>query len=216
MRNKGKEVLDKNLFKNCGLDEILREGARKMLQAAIEAEIEEYLDKRRTLVDADGKQLVTRNGYMPERIIHTGVGPLPVKRPRVDDRMVDQDNRFASMVLPKYIRRTPNIDSLIPLLYLKGVSTNDFPTALSALIGEGAKGFSSSTIVRLKQIWEDDYEAWSKRDLTGKQYAYFWVDGIHFNVRLDDDKSCIRLMSTKMSLFLSGMCRILPNFFIRI
>ena len=191
MRNKGKETPAKNPSENFGLDEILREGARKMLQAAIEAEIEEYLDKRRTLVDADGKQLVTRNGYMPERIIHTGIGPLPVKRPRVDDRMLDQDNRFASIVLPKYIRRTPNIDSLIPLLYLKGVSTNDFPSALSALIGEGAKGFSSSTIVRLKQIWEDDYEAWSKRDLTGKQYAYFWVDGIHFNVRLDDDKSCI-------------------------
>ncbi|MGL6015607.1 MAG: IS256 family transposase [Selenomonadaceae bacterium] len=191
MRNKSKETPAKNPSENFGLDEILREGARKMLQAAIEAEIEEYMDKRRTLVDADGKQLVTRNGYMPERIIHTGIGPLPVKRPRVDDRMLDQDNRFASIVLPKYIRRTPNIDSLIPLLYLKGVSTNDFPSALSALIGEGAKGFSSSTIVRLKQIWEEEYEAWSKRDLTGKQYAYFWVDGIHFNVRLDDDKSCI-------------------------
>jgi len=191
MRNTVKETPDKNLLENCGLDEILREGARKMLQAAIENEIEEYFEKHRTLVDSDGKQLVTRNGYMPERTIHTGVGPLPITRPRIDDRMIDQDKRFESIILPKYMRRTPSIDSLIPLLYLKGISTNDFPSALSALIGEGAKGFSSSTIVRLKQIWEEEYETWSKRDLTEKQYAYFWIDGIHFNVRLDDDKSCI-------------------------
>jgi putative transposase len=191
MRNKGKESADKNLLENCGLDEILREGARKMLQAAIESEIEEYIVKYQAVVDAGGKQLVTRNGYMPERTIHTGVGPLPITRPRVDDRALHPDKRFESIVLPKYMRRTPSIDSLIPLLYLKGISTNDFPSALSALIGEGAKGFSSSTIVRLKQIWEEEYETWSKRDLVGKQYAYFWVDGIHFNVRLDDDKSCI-------------------------
>jgi len=191
MRNTSKETPDKNLFENFGLDEILREGARKMLQAAIENEIEEYISKYRTLVSTEGKQLVTRNGYMPERTIHTGVEPLPIMRPRVDDRTLNQDNRFTSMVLSKYMRRTPRIDSLIPLLYLKGISTNDFPSALSALIGEGAKGFSSSTIVRLKQIWEEEYETWSKRDLTGKQYAYFWIDGIHFNVRLDDDKSCI-------------------------
>ncbi len=191
MKNTSKETPDKNLFENFGLDEILREGARKMLQAAIENEVEEHISKYRTLVSTEGKQLVTRNGYMPERIIHTGVGPLPIMRPRVDDRTLNQDNRFTSMVLPKYMRRTPSIDSLIPLLYLKGISTNDFPSALSAIIGEGAKGFSSSTIVRLKQIWEEEYEAWSKRDLIEKQYAYFWVDGIHFNVRLDDDKSCI-------------------------
>jgi putative transposase len=191
MRNKSKEAPGKNPLENCGLDNILREGARKMLQAAIENEIEEHINRFRAMVDTDGKQLVTRNGHMPERTIQTGIGPLPIKRPRVDDRILNEDKRFTSMVLPKYMRRTPSIDSLIPLLYLKGISTNDFPSALSAIIGEGAKGFSSSTIVRLKQIWEEDYKQWSKRELSEKQYAYFWIDGIHFNVRLDDDKSCI-------------------------
>jgi len=191
MRSKAKENSDKNPLENFGLDEILKEGARKLLQAAIESEIEEHLEKYRSITDTEGNQLVTRNGYMPERILHTGIGPLPVKRPRVDDRALEGNKRFNSIVLPKYMRRTPSIDSLIPLLYLKGISTNDFPTALSAIIGEGAKGFSSSTIVRLKQIWEQDYQQWTKRDLSEKVYVYFWVDGIHFNVRLDDDKNCI-------------------------
>jgi putative transposase len=95
------------------------------------------------------------------------------------------------MVLPKYIRKAPTIEKLVPMLYLKGISTNDFPSALSALLGEGAKGFSPATIVRLKNIWEEDYETWSKRDLSEKEYVSFWVDGIHFNVRLDEDKNCI-------------------------
>jgi len=128
---------------------------------------------------------------MPERKIQTGVGPVNIKRPRVDDRGLSEEERFSSIILPPYIRRAPSIDALIPLLYLKGVSSNDFPAALSAIRGPDAKGLSSSTVVRLKNIWEEDYKKWSHRSREKKHYVYFWVDGIHFNVRLDDDKCCI-------------------------
>lgn len=195
MKNKIKElpVINpaENLLKDMSLDAVLKEGARKLLQAAIETEIDEHLGKYKSLRDAEGKQVVTRNGHMPEREIQTGVGPVPVRRPRVDDRALPEDERFSSIILPPYIRRTPTIDALIPLLYLKGISTNDFPTALSSILGPEAKGLSSSTIVRLKSIWEEDYKKWSSRSLENKQYVYFWVDGIFFNVRLDDERSCI-------------------------
>ena len=180
-----------NLLKDMSLDAILKEGARKLLQVAIENEIDEHLEKFRSLRDSEGKQLVTRNGHMPEREIQTGVGPVKVKRPRIDDRALSDEERFASIILPPYIRRAPSIDALVPLLYLKGVSTNDFPTALSAILGPEAKGLSSSTVVRLKSIWEENYRKWSNRSLENKQYVYFWVDGIHFNVRLDDERICI-------------------------
>jgi len=191
MKDNVKELSPVNPQEKCGLDEILREGARKMLQAAIEAEVSEFIEKHSLVVDSDGHKAVTRNGHMPEREIQTGLGKIPVTRPRVDDRVLAEEERFRSMVLPKYIRKTPTIEKLVPMLYLKGISTNDFPSALSVLLGEGAKGLSSATIVRLKKIWEEDYEKWSKRDLSEKEYVYFWVDGIHFNVRLDDDRSCI-------------------------
>ena len=181
----------KNVLKDMSLDEILKEGARKLLQAAIESEIDEHLEKYKSVKDSQGKQLITRNGHMPEREIQTGVGSVKVRRPRVDDRALSGEERFSSIILPPYIRRAPTIDSLIPLLYLKGISTNDFPTALSAILGPEAKGLSSSTVVRLKRIWEEDYERWSSRSLENKQYVYFWVDGIHFTVRLDDERSCI-------------------------
>lgn len=180
-----------NVLKDMSLDNILREGAQKLLQAAIENEINEHLEKYNSVKDSQGKQLVTRNGHMPEREILTGVGPVKVRRPRVDDRALSEEERFTSIILPPYIRRAPTMDALIPLLYLKGISTNDFPTALSAILGPEAKGLSSSTIVRLKSIWEEDYEKWSSRSLENKQYVYFWVDGIHFDVRLDDERSCI-------------------------
>ena len=139
-----------NVLKDMSLDEILKEGARKLLQAAIESEIDEHLEKYKSMKDSQGKQLITRNGHMPEREIQTGVGPVKVRRPRVDDRALSEEERFSSIILPPYIRRAPTIDALIPLLYLKGISTNDFPTALSAILGPEAKGLSSSTIVRLK------------------------------------------------------------------
>lgn len=180
-----------NILKNMSLDNILREGAQKLLQAAIENEINEHLEKYNSVKDSQGKQLVTRNGHMPEREILTGVGPVKVRRPRVDDRVLSEEERFTSIILPPYIRRAPTMDALIPLLYLKGISTNDFPAALSAILGPEAKGLSSSTVVRLKGIWEEDYKTWSNRTFENKKYVYFWVDGIYFNVRLDDERSCI-------------------------
>jgi len=179
------------------LEEIAREGARQMLQLALENEVNEYIKAHSDVKDAQGKQVVVKNGSHPERSIITGLGPIQIKQSRIDDRKLSNygdTERFSSKILPKYLRRIPSIDNLVPALYLKGISTNDFPTALSAILGEGVKGLSSTNIVRLKQFWEEEYREWSKRDLSGKEYVYFWVDGIYFNVRLDDERSCILII----------------------
>jgi transposase-like protein len=175
------------------LEQIAREGARRMLKMALENEIAEYIERFQHLVDESGKRIVVKNGYHTEREILTGLGPIEIKQPRVDDRKLGNsgEERFSSKILPRYLRRIPSIDNLIPVLYLKGISTNEFPTALSAILGEGAKGLSAANIVRLKQCWEEEYKKWSKRDVSEKKYVYFWVDGIYFNVRLDDERSCI-------------------------
>jgi putative transposase len=171
------------------LEQIARSGAQKMLQQALELEVEEYLQAHAQERDAEGKRIVVRNGYHPERAILSGIGPLHITQPRVDDRKTDQ--RFSSTILPKYLRRVPSVDNLIPCLYLKGISTGDFSQALSAILGDQASGLSATNIVRLKQGWEEEYRSWSKRDLSDKEYVYIWVDGIYFNVRLDDERSCI-------------------------
>lgn len=171
------------------LESIAREGARKMLQQALEMEVEAYIQAHAEKVDESGKRSVVRNGYHPERSISSGIGKLPIKQPRVDDRK--QVQRFSSTILPKYLRRMPSIDNLIPCLYLKGISTSGFTTALTAILGEGVSGLSAANIVRLKQGWEAEYQSWSKRDLSKKQYVYIWADGIYFNVRLDDERCCI-------------------------
>jgi len=178
------------------LEEVIIEGAQKMLKLALENEVDEFITKHSNIVDEDGRRIVSRNGYMPARDILTGVGPINVKQPRVDDRPLDQNDteRFTSNILPRYLRRIPSIDNLIPALYLKGISTNDFGTALSAILGQGAQGLSATNIVRLKASWEKDYDEWRKRDLSGKNYVYFWVDGVYFNVRLEDDRSCILII----------------------
>ena len=160
-----------------------------MLKLALENEVEEYIQKHSEKVDMEGKKVVVKNGYMPQRNIVTGVGPLAIKQPRIDDRALDE--RFTSSILPRYMRRIPSVDNLIPVLYLKGISTNDFTSALTAILGEKTDGLSATNIVRLKKVWENDYEKWRKRDLSDKEYIYFWVDGIYFNVRLDDNRSCI-------------------------
>jgi transposase-like protein len=123
----------------------------------------------------------------------TGVGPIGVKAPRIDDRKLDPEraNPFNSSILPRYMRKIPSIDNLIPVLYLKGLSTNGFGNALASILGEGAKGLSAANIVRLKKGWEDDFNQWENRKLSGKKYAYIWADGIHFNIRLEDQRSCI-------------------------
>jgi putative transposase len=173
--------------KNSLLEEIIREGARKVLQAAIEHEVGAYIDMFKELKDETGKRMVVRHGFLPERDLLTGLGPLSVKQPRVRDRR--EGKSFTSAILPRYMRRVPSLDNLIPILYLKGISTGDFTEALEAILGENAKGLSASTVVRLKKQWEQDFRTWTKRDLAGTSYVYFWADGIHFNVRLEDTEN---------------------------
>jgi len=179
------------------LEEILQEGARKLLQTAIENEVEEYIEEYTQRRDERGRRLAVRNGYLPEREILTGLGPIKIKQPRVDDRKLRKEEgaeEFTSRILPRYLRRIPSIDNLVPALYLKGISTGDFPRALSAILGEQAKGLSAANIVRMKAKWEGEYNQWSIRDLSGKKYVYFWADGVYFNVRLDDARSCILII----------------------
>lgn len=171
------------------LDEIIRRGAQQMLQAAIEVEVAAYLEAHAELRDEDGHRLVVRNGHQPERQLATGAGPLTIRRPRVHDRR--EGHRFTSAILPRYMRRSPSIDALIPVLYLKGVSTGDFTEALTAILGEGASGLSPTNIVRLKEVWQEEYEAWKARDLSGKHYVYLWADGIYFDVRLTTERPCL-------------------------
>jgi putative transposase len=176
------------------LDEILRMGARRMLIAACEAEVEGYVAQYSDVRDESGRRLVVRNGYCPERSIQTGLGSIEIRRPRINDRRVDEDGKriqFTSKILPPYLRRTKSVEELLPWLYLKGISTGDFSEALAALLGKDAPGLSASTIVRLKQIWEKDFKEWNQRDLTDKRYVYVWVDGIHFNIRLEEHRQCI-------------------------
>lgn len=171
------------------LELVLRAGAQRMLEAAIETEVAEYVDRFTDQLDPQGKRLVTRNGYLPERELVTGIGPVEIRQPRVNDRRTEE--KFTSKILPPYMRRVPSIDALIPCLYLKGISTGDFSEALEAILGPQASGLSATNIVRLKEGWKQDYEAWRTRSLAGKHYVYIWVDGIHFNVRLDDERCCI-------------------------
>ncbi len=171
------------------LDQVLRHGAQAMLQKAIEWEVQEYLIGNNKRRDESDRQLVVRNGWREARQLQTGLGDIEICQPRVSDRR--QGKRFISNILPPYARRAPSLEALIPALYLAGVSTNNFPTALEAILGEKAKGLSANSIVRLKDIWEDEYRQWTKRDLSGKEYVYWWVDGIYFNVRLTGERPCL-------------------------
>jgi transposase-like protein len=132
---------------------------------------------------------VVRNGYLPERTIQTGIGDVPVKAPRVRDR--EGELKFNSSILPPYLRRTRSLEELLPWLYLKGLSTSDFSSALTALLGQEAAGLSPTTISRLKEVWQEEYGQWSKRNISGKEYVYLWVDGVYFGVRLEDARQCI-------------------------
>jgi transposase-like protein len=171
-----------------------------MLAMAIEDEVAQYIDHHERLRDASGRRLVVRNGHLPARAIQTGIGAVEVRRPRVNDRRIDENGqriRFSSNILPPYLRRTKSIDELIPWLYLKGISTGDFTEALEALLGPQASGLSATNIVRLKESWQQEWAGWSKRSLEGKHYVYLWADGIHFNIRLEDpgnNKQCILVL----------------------
>ena len=179
---------------NQSLEDILRQGAQRLLQLAIEAEVHSFIESYKSSSDENGHCLIVRNGHHKEREILSSLGPLSIKQPRVDDRKLRQQcpgKKFSSTILPKYMRRVASLDNLVPALYLKGISTQDFPTALSAILGDSAKNLSANTVVRLKQSWEQEYKQWCSRDLSGKRYVYIWADGIYFNVRLDEDKSCL-------------------------
>jgi len=178
------------------IDDILCDGARRALQSAIEREVQEYIERNKMLVDEQGRRLVVRNGHHPARKILSGNGPIEVRQPRVNDKRVDEQGnrfRFTSQILPPYLRKTKAMEELIPWLYLKGISTSDFPEALACL-GHDGSGLSPTTIVRLKEIWQGQYEDFSRRSLKGKRYVYVWADGINFNIRLGDDRPCVLVL----------------------
>jgi len=177
------------------LTAVLHDGATRMLAQAIQAEVDAYLAAHAHLRDEAGRQLLVRNGSLPQRTILTGIGPVAVKQPRVRDRRpAPQREKFSSSILPPYLRKTKSIEELIPWLYLKGISTGDFSEALAAILGPQAKGLSAATVTRLKTVWAAEYDAWSKRSLAGKRYVYVWADGVHFNIRLEEDRQCILVL----------------------
>ena len=168
------------------LDELAREGARRMILAALELEVEQYIQTLCHLRDEQGHAMVVRNGKARQRTVHLGAGTVKLRAPRVNDRRPDQ--RFSSKILPPYMRRSPRLEEALPVLYLRGLSTGDFSEALEALIGPEAAGFSATTITRLLKVWQEEYQAWRKRSLEGKDYVYIWADGVYFNVRLEQDR----------------------------
>ena len=172
------------------LDEVFRLGAQQLLEQALEVEVNLHLEKYQYILDDQARRLVVRNGYHKTRKIVAGAGQVEVNVPRVDDRVLEgQDEaRFVSQMVPPYLRKSKNMEELIPVLYLKGISTGDFSEALEKIVGKDAMGLSAQTIVRLKQVWQEEYAQWNKRDLSKSEYTYCWVDGIHCNVRLGDDK----------------------------
>jgi putative transposase len=180
------------------LTQVLRDGARTLLAQAVEAEVAEFIAKHADLKIEDGRARVVRHGHLPEREVMTGIGPVAVRQPRVRDRGVGADDadriRFTPSILPPYARRSRSLEALIPILYLKGISTGDFEEALAALLGKDAPGLSASTIARLKEAWVDEHNRWKKRDLSARRYVYVWADGIHLQARLEDEKQCILVL----------------------
>ena len=177
------------------LTDILRDGAQRMLAVAVGVEVERWIEERKQHLNEHGHRQVVRNGYLPERTIQTGVGPIDVKQPRVRDRRPECEREtFSSAILPPYLRKTKSIEELLPWLYLKGVSTGDFSEALSALVGPDSPGLSATTITRLVSVWQEEHREWSKRSLEGKEYAYMWADGIYTNVRLEEDRVCMLVL----------------------
>ena len=177
------------------LTEILRNGAYALLTQAVEAEVAEFLSRHAGLKTETGHRRVVRHGHLPEREIMTGIGPVAVRQPRVRDREAGADDagriRYTPAILPPYARRSKSLEMLIPILYLKGVSTGDFEDALAALLGKDAPGLSATTIARLKEVWIEEHKRWNERDLSTRRYVYVWADGIHLQARLEDDAQCI-------------------------
>src|SRR3954468_18613601 len=179
------------------LDEIVRDGARQMLAAALRAEVAAYVDAHADQVDGDGHRLVVRNGHAEPREVTTAAGAVPVRAPRVNDKRTDEGTgerrRFASTILPAWSRKSPRVAEVLPRLYLHGLSTSDFTPALEQFLGSAA-GLSAATITRLTEQWRAEAAAFAKRPLGEVDYVYCWVDGIHLKVRLDQDKVCLLVM----------------------
>jgi putative transposase len=179
------------------LDEIVRDGARQMLAAALQAEVAAYIEQFVDEVDENGHRLVVRNGYHEPREVTTAAGAVPVRAPRVNDKRTDEATgerkRFSSAILPAWARKSPQVSEVLPLLYLHGLSTSDFAPALEQFLGT-SHGLSAATINRLTSQWQDDAKAFGKRSLTDVDYVYLWVDGIHLKVRLEQDKVCLLVM----------------------
>ena len=175
---------------------VLQDGARRMLMQAIEVEVEAFLAAHAELVDEQGRRRLVRNGHAPERQIQTGIGPIEVRRPKVRDRGAGDAApiRFASAVLPAYLRRTRNIEELLPWLYLKGVSTGQFGEALAALLGADASGLSAATVRRLSESWQEEHERWRQRDLSARRYVYLWADGVYLTPRLEHEHQCMLVL----------------------
>ena len=168
-----------------------------MLATAIEAEVAAYIEAHQDERDDDGRRQVVRNGRHGSRKLQTGIGEVEVSQPRINDRRVDEDGnriRFTSKILPPYLRRTRSLEELIPWLYLKGISTNDFSECLQQLLGTDTASLSPTTVVRLKDSWFKEFGTWGQRSLVGKRYVYLWADGVYFNVRLEEDRQCILVL----------------------
>ncbi len=186
------QLPDRSRFAVDPLTDLIRDGARKLLQQAIEAELEALLATHSNERTEDGRLRVVRHGHLPEREVLTGIGPVPVKVPRVRDRGDgDEKVKFVPSILPRYLRKATSMEDLLPWLYLKGISSGDFQEALAALLGPNAKGLSSTTISRLKVDWWDEYETWRKRDLTTRRFLYVWADGVYFKPRMAEEKQCV-------------------------
>ena len=170
------------------LNELLKLGAQQLLAQAVETEVQTLLEQFESL-KVEGKRGVVRNGHLPERTLQTGLGYITVKVPKVRDR-TGSGIKFNSTLVPPYLKRTKNLEELIPWLYLRGISTGDMQPALESLLGEQAKGLSANSVSRLKQQWEAEYEQWRKRDLSKRRYVYVWADGVYSKVRMDD-KLCL-------------------------
>ncbi len=173
---------------------VLRDGARRLLAEAIEAEAEAFLAAMKDERLADGRARVVRHGHGPERTIQTGIGPVPVKRAKVRDRgdeAAGERVTFTSAILPKWARRTRSLDALLPVLYLRGLSTGDFQEALAALLGKDAPNLSPSVIGRLKEDWQNEYDRWRRRDLSARRYVYIWADGVYLQARMENDAACM-------------------------
>src|SRR6056297_2645836 len=171
---------------------VIRDGARKLIEQAIEVELAALMASYADDKLADGRARLVRHGHLPEREVLTGVGPVPVKVPRVRDRGAAMDKvTFAPGILPRYLRKAKSVEELLPWLYLKGVSTGDFSEALAALLGPNAKGLSAKTITRLKADWWGEYQAWEKRDLSARRFLYIWADEVYFKPRMSEEKQCV-------------------------